>query len=158
MEGAMSRDPASSSPSITWTALAGSYAFLWSAILMRLLAPLSDTLVMLIAPSTEYSALILAGPVVVIGAVVWWLLVERRQNLTYASGVAFGLVTAVSTVLFWVLWFAVEFGSAVVEGWVIILFLLLVSLPVGLLAGLTLVFARRWLAHRRLDGEDGTPG
>lgn len=146
------------SPPVKWSMYAGVYAFLCSIVLLLLLSPVTNTLVQILGLSTGFSAFLLAGPVAVLGTVVWWAVVERRKKYAYRFGAAYGLLTVLATVLFWVLVFSVVWGlRLVLTGWFLIVFVLVVSTPVGFITGLTGMFARRRLDEGPLAGKEGTP-
>lgn len=137
---------------------AGVYTFLCSIVLLLLLYPVSTTLVQILGLPTGLSVFLLAGPVAVLGAVVWWAVVERPKKYTYGFGIIFGLLTVLATVLFWVLVFTVVWGpSLVVTGWFLIAFVLVASTPVGLVTGLTGMYARRRLDEGLPAGNEGAP-
>jgi hypothetical protein len=137
---------------------AGVYTFLCSIVLLLLLYPISNTLVQILGLPTGLSTFLLAGPVAVLGAVVWWAVVERPKKYTYRFGMVFGLLTVLATVLFWVLVFSVVWGpSLVLTGWFLIVFVLVVSIPVGFVTGVTGMYARRRLDEGLPAGEEGTP-
>lgn len=140
-------------PSTRWSLLAGAYGFLWSAALLLLLGPVTDIMGTLLGLPSGGSWLVLAVSAAVIGTGTWWAVVERRGDYRYRAGVAFGLVTAVATVAFWVLLFAVLFGPMVLLGGVVIAFVLGVALPVAVLAGASMIYARRRLDSQVGDGE-----
>lgn len=144
--------PSRVSPSITWSIYAGLYAFGCGAAMAFLL---SDVLILLgdaLGLPAAYSLFILAGPSLVIGAIVWWTLVERRDSYTYIAGGAFGLSTALLTGLLWIVRFAGGWGLEMLLAIRILVgFVLGVSVAVGVLAGLPLMYARR-----RLDAGDRT--
>lgn len=132
--------------SMKWALYAGGYAFLCATILLRLLSPVSNTLMTLLDLPTSYAGLVLAVPVMGTGAFVWGTVVEHRNRYTYALGALAGVVTAVSTVAFWILVFVAfwEF-SLVLAGGVLVAFVSLVVTPVGCLVGIPLMYARRRL-------------
>lgn len=155
MATAGSRPAAGVSPSTRWSVYAGGYAFLAAAVLFLLLGPVAGTLVTLLALPTGYAAFLLAAPVAVAGAAVWWAVVERRGAYTYRLAVAFGLLSVLATAVFWVLVFSLAWGpSAVLAGSVLVVFLLAVGLPVAVVVGVPLMYARR----RRAGGPAGGDG
>jgi hypothetical protein len=136
-----------------WSLTAGVYAFLCGAVLLLLLSPVSTTLGELFGFPSAYSTFLLAAPAVVIGAVVWSSAVERRQAYTYPFGALFGAVTALLTVLFWLVIFTLVWGVSLVRtGGILIAFVLVVVVPAGLATGLPLMYARQRLPGRRQAG------
>lgn len=139
---------------MAWSLSAGVYAFVCAtAMVALLLSPVSRAL----GPGPAgYRAVSMAAPVAVVGAVVWWAVVERRGGRAYPLGAASGLATAFLTVLFWVLAYAAVWGAGSVSRTVdvvslagsLIAFVLAVTLPAGVVAGVALLYARR-----RLGGE-----
>lgn len=135
-----------------WSLYAGIYAFVCGVVLLLPLGFVAGTLVEILSLPRAYTALFVPGSGAVIGAVVWWAAVERRDAYTYLLGGAVGLVTALCTVLFWVLLLALVWGPwAVLAGGVVVVFALVVAGPVAFVSGMPLMYARR-----RLD--DGVVG
>lgn len=96
--------------------------------------------------SREYWMLVLASPTFVIGAVVWWIVVERRDSYTYLLGGAFGLVTALLTGLLWTGYFVLVWGVEMATIPVVaflIAFVLGVVAVAGALAAIPLLYVRR---------------
>jgi hypothetical protein len=134
------------SASTKWSLYAGVYAFLCAAVLVRVLAPISTTLIELLNLPGSYAGVVLALPVVGIGTAVWWALVERRNRFTYSLGAATGLTTALLTVVFWSLAFAVVWDFAVLlAGGVLVALVSLVVAPVASVVGVLMMSIR----HRR---------
>lgn len=135
------------SPESEWSVYAGIYTFLWSTLLLALLGTPSRTLVELLDLPPNLGPVVLAAPVPVIGAALWWGIVEQRDGYTYLHGGVFGLLTASSNVVFWLLMYSAIWGvSVVIAGGILVVFVLVVVLPTGFLVGLSLLFARRWRA------------
>ena len=65
----------------------------------------------LLGYSAGYPEFAMAAPALLAGTVVWWALVERRRTHRYPFGVAFGVLTALFTVAFWVLVFTGVWGQ-----------------------------------------------
>jgi uncharacterized membrane protein len=134
------------SASAKWSLYAGGYAFLCAAVLVRLLSPISTTLMSLLHLPESYAGVVLALPVVGIGAAVWWAVVERRNRYTYPLGAAAGLTTALLTVAFWSLAFAVVWDVALLlAGGVPVALVSLVVAPVASVVGVLMMSIR----HRR---------
>lgn len=130
-----------------WAALAGGWAYLLSVGLFSVaLGPVARVLGQLLALPGGASAVLVALPVGVVGAAAWFGLVEERTSYTYRSGAAYGLVTAVGAVLVWLGLLGLRFGPAVLLGWPVALFVLVVSLPLALVAGFTTMAARHRFA------------
>jgi len=145
------------STSTRWSLLAGVYAFLCSVVLLVVLSPVSDSLVKLLGLPEGYSAVLLAAPVLVVGAVVWWAVVEWREAYTYPLGAVYGLATALATATVWVLVFAAVWGvSLVLAGGILVVFVVAVTVPAGLVVGVPLMAARR-LTGGASTGPDGVP-
>ncbi|UPV73048.1 hypothetical protein M0R89_10850 [Halorussus limi] len=145
MDTAGPRPASGLAPAAKWSMYAGAYAFLCGTVLLLLLGPVARTVASVLAAPTDFPALVLAGPIPVVGVVVWWAVVERRDARSYLVGGAVGLLTAAFTVLLWALWalFVWELGLLLWAG-VLVLFLLAVS---GI-AGVPLMYARRRLDDR----------
>lgn len=139
-----------SSRSTTWSLLAGVYVYLWGTVTLSLLSPLPRTIGPLAGLPEAYASYLMAAPAVVIGAALWWALVERPAAYGYAFGAAFGLLTAALTVLAWVLRYVDVWGLELVRtGWLLIAAVLVVTGVAGLVGGLPFMYARRRLAERR---------
>ncbi|WP_161631411.1 hypothetical protein [Candidatus Halobonum tyrrellensis] len=132
-----------------WSIFAGLYAFgcgtlpiLWLGSVTTAFADYFGV------PGDE--ALLLASPALAVGAVLWWRLVERPTNYRYRESVAFGVLTAVGTVLLWVGWLAVIDWRwlTVYPVPLVIAFLLGVTVLVGIVSSLPLMFVRRRLGKR----------
>lgn len=124
-------------------------------LLSDMLALLADVLGL----ATDYWMLVLASPVLVIGTVVWWRLVERRDSYTYVRGGTFGLVTALLTGFLWAVQFIAFWGiemAAVPVIAFLVLFVLGFVATTGALTGITLMYARRRL-DRGLPGAKNQP-
>jgi hypothetical protein len=135
---------------VKWSVIASGYLLLCAVGLLLVLSQVT-TLVAEILGVPAGSPLGLAAPAPVVGAVAWWTGVERGGRLTYLSGGAVGLVTALLTVVFWLLWGVAVWGiEGVLAGWPLVFAVLAPSLPVGAIAGLPLMYARR----RRHDPSD----
>lgn len=134
--------------SAVWSASAGLCAFCSAVVLLLFLDPVAGTLAKLVGLPSGYAPAAMAAPTAVVGAAVWWAIVERRRRYRYGPGVLFGVSVAALTVLFWVLAFTVVWGPRLVlSGWFVVAFVLAVTSPVGCLTGLSMMYARR-----RLDG------
>lgn len=97
----------------------------------------------------SYSLVVLASPSLLVGAVVWWAVVERRNSYTYLRGGAFGLLTALLTGLLWTLRLVSVWGVEMLTATpvaVLVAFVLGVVSVAGALTGLPLLYARRRLA------------
>lgn len=137
------------SPSTSWSIYGGVHAAVVGVVLLLLISPVSDALGTLLGVPTGHSAFLLAAPVPFLGAVVWWVLVERRESYTYASGATGGVPIALATVLFWALVFvAVRGFASVIAGVVLVGFAVVMSVPAALPVGIPLMYTRR----RPIDG------
>lgn len=132
-------------PSVKWSLYVGIYTLLCAAVLLLVISQVATLVAeLLVLPSD--SALWLAGPVPVIGAVVWWGIVERRDKYTYPRGGAVGLVTALLTVLFWIIRAAFVWGpKGVLAGWPLVFAVLVPTVLAALIAELPVMYARRRL-------------
>jgi len=148
METAGPRHPLGFSPSKKWSLYAGVYAFLCSIVTLRELSPISDTLVTVLPAPIGSSGFALAAPVPFLGAIVWWVVVERRDGYRYLFGGVVGLLTALAAVLLWTLVLAIVWGPKVLGAGGVLLVVsvtLAVALPVAFVSGLPLMYARRRL-------------
>ena len=75
-----------------WSLLAGAYAFGCAALTALSLSTVLGLFAEVVGLPTTFATPILAAPAFLVGASVWWALVERR---------AFGLLTALVTGLVW---------------------------------------------------------
>lgn len=149
------RSSAGVSPSAKWSLYAGGSAFLCGALLFLVLSPVATTLVKVLTLPTDHAAVLVPGSAAVAGAGVWWTVIERRHAYRYPDGAMAGLVTALVTVGFWLLLPALVYGPvAVLAGGIVILFVLVVTLPVAPIWGVSLVYARRRVAGEPTDGPD----
>jgi len=140
---------------VLWSAVAGGCAFVGGAGLLGLLGPVGDVLVTLLPADLDpgFGAVLLALPALAIGPLLWWAGVESRTSYTYLSGAAFGVATALGTVLWWLAVFAFVWGpSLVLSGWVLVAFVGVAAVPVGLLVGVSVLYARRRHRSRRRRG------
>ena len=155
MELVRSNSVSGSHSAIKWSSYVGVYAFICSTATLAILYPISNTLGKLLGFPAVLSEVLLAVPVTVIGAAVWWALAERREAYSYRIGAATGVLTALSTVLFWVLVYSVIWGSlAVLAGGVLIAFVLAVVVPVATLVGVTGMYIRRRLGNGLSEGNE----
>ena len=65
--------------SIRWSVYAGSTLFLAGAVAVALLGAIAKTLLTVLGIPTAYALVLLPAPSAVLGGVVWWAVVERRQ-------------------------------------------------------------------------------
>lgn len=121
---------------------AGSYLFLWAVVLVVATSQVTGLVAeVLVVPAG--STVWLAIPVPVIGAVVWWALVERQGTTSYVVGSIVGLGTAVLTLLVWILVGVLVWGlEGVLVGWPLIIAVLVPTIPIALVAGLSVMYAR----------------
>lgn len=140
------RPASSSAPSVKWSLYAGAYALFCGVVLLLPLGFVASTLVEVLSLPRAYTAVIVPGSGAVFGAVVWWAAVERQDEYTYRRGGAVGLLTALCTVVFWVLLLTVVWGPwAILAGGVVVVFALVVAGPVAFVSGVPLMYARRRL-------------
>lgn len=128
----------------TWSIAAGGYAFLCGTVLLATAQPISGTLLEALGVRTRVPMVLMAAPAALLGAVVWWAVVERRGTYSYPRGAIFGALTATVTVFAWVLKFLEVWGfELVATGWFVVAFVLALTGVGGLLSGLPLMYARR---------------
>lgn len=122
-------------------------------LLSDLLALLADV----IGFSTRYWMVIFASPAFAIGAVVWWMTIERRATYTYVTGGLFGLVTALLTGLLWtgqfVRFWGFEMAIIPIIAFLIV-FVLGLAAVTGVLTAFPLMYARRRLINRPSRGNE----
>lgn len=121
---------------------AGSYLFLCAVVLVVATSQVTGLVAeVLVVPAG--STVWLAIPVPVIGAVVWWALVKRQGTTSYVVGSIVGLGTAVLTLLVWILVGVLVWGpEGVLAGWPLIIAVLVPTIPIALVAGLSVMYAR----------------
>ncbi|MFW6317456.1 MAG: hypothetical protein ACOC06_03200 [Halorubrum sp.] len=137
------RRPASSR---LWALLAGGYAFGCATLTAFLLSDLLGVFAEVIGLPTAFSMPLLAAPALVVGAGIWWALVERRGVVTYRRGAAFGLLTALATGALWTARFVYVWEVEVLTAGPVPLLVGLVLGTVavaGVLVGLPITYARR---------------
>lgn len=135
---------------------AGLYMFVCATATALLLDEVLALLADVIGLPTPYWMAVLASPVLVVGAVVWWAVVERRDSYSYLLGGTFGPVTALLTGLLWTGRFASLWGIEMLAVEIVsllVVFVLGLAVVAGALAGLPLMYARRRL-DARLSGEE----
>lgn len=144
-------------PSVRWSAVAGLYLFVCGTATALLLADVLALLAEVIGLPMALWMVVLASPALVVGAVAWWAVVERRGSYSYLLGGTVGLVTALLTGLLWTGRFASAWGIEMLAVGVVPL---LVGVVLGLaaiagaLTGLPLMYARRRLAGRPSGGRE----
>lgn len=141
-------------PRTRWSLYAGLYAFLCGGLLLLPLGFVAHTLVKVLGLPTSFTSVLVPGTGAVVGAVVWWVVVERRDAYTYLAGGAVGVLTALFTALLWALVIAVVWGPEflLLAGTLLVIaFVLAVSAPLAFVAGIPLMYARR----RSDDGLSG---
>jgi hypothetical protein len=142
------------SDSLRWSVSAGLAAFFLGALLLAVLGSLAEVLAKLLNVPTAFSMPLLAGPAAVVGTVVWWASVERTTAYSYARGAAFGVLTALGTIVVWLGVYSVVWGPQLVAlGWILVAFVGVVTVPVGLVVGLAVMYARRELTDGLPTGD-----
>lgn len=137
----------------TWSLAAGGFAFLCSTFLLGVIRPVSDVLARLLNMPDAVSPVLLAAPVAVIGTPVWWALIEREGAVTYLRGATAGFVTAVATVAFWLVVFAIIWDPALVlAGSILVAFVTGLVVPAGLAVGMAMTYLRRNFGDGPRDG------
>lgn len=137
-------DTAAGSSPVRWTLYAGVYAFLCGLLLLVPLGVVAETLLKVLTLPVAFTVILVPTSGAIIAAGVWWVVVERQETYTYLRGGAFGLLTALGTVLLWTLLVAIVYGpSAPLAAGVVIGFVIAVTAPIGVVAGLPLLYARR---------------
>lgn len=135
--------------SVRWSLFAGGYAFLLGVLLFLPLGVVAETLAIVLGLPAGLATVVVPGSGAVIGAAVWWAIVERRSRDGYLLGGVAGLATGVLTVLVWALVIATVYGPwALVSARVVVGFVLAVTAPVAFVAGLPFMYARLRLADR----------
>lgn len=126
----------------------GIYAFFVGTALLLPLGIVAKTLLKIIGLPSSVTGVVLPATIAVIAALMWWAVVERRNQHTYVRGGSAGLLTAAFTVLLWTGIVAIIYGlGAVAAAGVVILFVLVVAAPTSFIATLPLIYIR----HRQSD-------
>ncbi|WP_144799374.1 hypothetical protein [Halorubrum depositum] len=129
-----------------WALLAGVYAFGCATLTAFVLSDMLGLFAEVIGLPTAFSMPLLATPALVVGAGVWWALVERRGALTYPRGAAFGLLTALVTGGLWTARFVYVWGPEMLTAGpvpLLIGFVLGAVAVAGVLVGLPITYVRR---------------
>lgn len=134
------------SASRRWSLYAGVYAFACGAVTAGLLSTVLSLFAEVVGLPPSFPVPLLAAPTLLVGAALWWLLVERRTTYTYPAGVAFGALTALGTGLCWTAWFLVVWSvDLLVAGSTPLLvgFVIGLTTAAGALIGPPMTFLRR---------------
>lgn len=145
MDDASRSESKPSSPQ-RWVLLAGVYAFGCATLTAFVLSDMLGLFAEVIGLPTAFSMPLLATPALVVGAGVWWALVERRGALTYPRGAAFGLLTALVTGGLWTARFVYVWGPEMLTAGPVPLlvgFVLGAVAVAGVLVGLPITYVRR---------------
>jgi len=140
------RAESESSSALRWSLYAGGYAFGCAALTAFLLSDLLGLFAEVIGLPPVAGMPLLATPALVVGAVVWWALVERRDAPTYLRGAAFGLLTALLTGTLWTVRFVSVWSVEMLTAGPVPLlvgFVLGAVAVAGVLVGLPITYARR---------------
>ncbi|WP_435073113.1 hypothetical protein [Halorubrum sp. HHNYT27] len=145
MDDALRSESGLSSPQ-RWALIAGGYAFGCATLTAFLLSDALGLFAEVIGLPSALSMPLLATPALVAGAGVWWALIERPGTVTYARGVAFGLLTALLTGVVWTARFVSVWSVEMLTAGPVPLlvgFVLGAAGVAGGLVGLPITYARR---------------
>lgn len=70
----------------TWSVAAGIYAYFVGTLTLLALSPVAETMGPIIGLPEPYAVFLMAVPAAVVGAAVWWTLVERSRAYSYPLG------------------------------------------------------------------------
>jgi len=129
-----------------WALLAGVYAFACGAAVAVLLSDVLRVFVDVAGFPSGFPLPLLAAPALVAGPACWWRVVERRGAVSYRTGAAYGLLTALCTGGFWTLWFVAIWGVEMLAAGPVLLIVGLTlgfAAAAGLLVGVPLAYVRR---------------
>lgn len=127
-----------------WPLYAGLYALLWGLLLFGPLGMVAETLVKVLGIPPTAGQLLVPVSGAVVGAALWWVVVERRAAYGYLSGGLAGLGTGIATVFGWSGLVSLIYGfKALLVAPVVVVFVLAIIAPVSFMAGLPLMYARR---------------
>lgn len=138
--------PLGDDPAVNWSLFAGLYVFGWATVTALALDQVLTLLASVVGLPGRYSAIVFPAPALLVGAVTWWALVERRGGYSYPLGAAFGLLTALLTGLLWTAWFVTVWGVEMLvirEVAIIAAFVIGFGVVVGGISGISLMYARR---------------
>lgn len=113
---------------------------------------LNDVLVLLadvIGLPVTYAIPLLALPALPSGALVWWVVVERRGSRSFRFGSVYGALTALLTSALWTARFVSVWGREMLAATgvrYLVGFVFAVVLVAGAITGLPMMYARRRLA------------
>lgn len=140
-----------------WAVAAGVYMFLCGTVVALALSDLLQLLADVIGLSMPYWMVVLAGPTVPIGAGVWWVVVERREAVSYAAAAAFGLATALLTGVLWTARFVQVWSiemAAVGMNTLLISVVLGFAAVSGVIVAVPLIYLRRQVERRSPSEND----
>lgn len=129
-----------------WSLYAGVYALGCAALTALLLSDVLGLFADVVGLPAAVGMPLLATPALVVGALVWWALVERPDAPTYPRGAAFGLLIALLTGALWTAWFVVVWGLEMLAAGPVRLlvgFVLGAVAVAGVLVGLPITYVRR---------------
>jgi hypothetical protein len=129
-----------------WSLLAGAYAFGCATLTALVLSDVLGLFAEVIGLPAVVSLPLLGTPALVVGAGVWWALVERRGAVTYVRGAAFGLFTALLTGGVWTARFVSVWSAEMLTAGPVPLLVGFVFGAVGVagvLVGLPITYVRR---------------
>lgn len=129
-----------------WSVGAGIYLFLCGIVTTVMLQDILGLFAEVIGLPPGYAIVILPSPVLLIGSVVWWRLIEYRDSYSYVSGAAFGLLTAFCTGCLWIVRFVDVWSTemlVVPAVSYITLFVLGFVMVAGIITGIPFMYGRR---------------
>lgn len=137
-----------------WSAYVAIYAFVVGAGLLVPLGVVAETITKVLGVGTESTGIVVPGSGALIGGIIWWAIVERREAYTFLAGGAAGLVTGGLTVSVWALAGALLYGpGAILVVGPVILFVLGVVSPIACIGLLPMMYARRQLGGGESQGD-----
>lgn len=146
------------SASTRWSVYAGVYAFFVGIAVLLPLGIVANTLLKIIGISSSFADILPPVSNAIIATLIWWTVVERREQYSYLRGGIVGLLTAVFTTLLWAGIVAITYSlGAVVAAGVVLLFVIAVAAPIGFIAVLPLMYARHQRSDVQLNGNNRTP-
>lgn len=136
-----------------WPFYAGLYLFICGVGAVFVLSDFISVMADVIGLPTNHWIIVMPSPAIVIGAVLWWTIVERRDSYMYVIGSGFGFLTGVVTAGVWAGLFVHAWGVkmlAVPTNVLLIALSLGFAAVIGALMSLPLMYARRWV-HSELE-------
>lgn len=143
------RSDTSRNESLRWSMYAGLYMYVCGTVVAFAFDDMLSLLADVIGLPGTYAMPLLASPALPVGALAWWVVVERRNSRAVRFGGVYGALTALLTWALWTARFVDVWGSEMLAATgvrYLVGFVLAVVLVAGAITGLPMMYARRRLA------------